>query len=484
MNEIPGRSASGVRLSGDDYQHLVTWNEVLHGLLPDSGVRSVAVEDAEAASVDDVVVRYDNARVRYVQVKHTVDAATPVGSEWLTARRGNGRSVLQKFFDSWKALGGADVPIEMELVTDRELDRHDPLIQCFDAASERLTPLIASGNLSRQASEQRAAWAQHVGGTEEELVRMLDDLRLRTGRPHAAEVERATLLMRLHGLAHDQQAFDSAISLVREWVQDRWRELSIPEISERIAARVARYAEPWSLVEVEGIDDSPAPTAAAARLRFVELYESDDPYFRRQLRDPADWQGVYKEMVAAADRLRAEGRHRVLVKGSMRLPMWFAIGAALRHVRGFTVATEQGGQLWASDQGAPGGTVQPGDHDVALGSELAIVVSVANDVTESVLSYVRDAQLPVGQLLSLSPLDGPGNEVVQSGADAAQLALAARDAARSSLAASGSSRIHLFLSTPAGFALLLGHRWNALAATIVYEHLGGAKYVETMTLPA
>ena len=46
MNGIPGRSPSGVRLSGDDYQHIVTWNEVLVAMRPDSGADAITVEGA------------------------------------------------------------------------------------------------------------------------------------------------------------------------------------------------------------------------------------------------------------------------------------------------------------------------------------------------------------------------------------------------------------------------------------------------------
>lgn len=43
--------------------------------------------------------------------------------------------------------------------------------------------------------------------------------------------------------------------------------------------------------------------------------------------------------------------------------------------------------------------------------------------------------------------------------------------------------IHLFIAAPGGLALLLGHRWNALRSTTVYEHLGaGRGYMRTLTV--
>ena len=38
-------------------------------------------------------------------------------------------------------------------------------------------------------------------------------------------------------------------------------------------------------------------------------------------------------------------------------------------------------------------------------------------------------------------------------------------------AAHDHQRVHLFLATPIGLALLLGHRWNRVAPTIVYDDL-------------
>jgi hypothetical protein len=59
-----------------------------------------------------------------------------------------------------------------------------------------------------------------------------------------------------------------------------------------------------------------------------------------------------------------------------------------------------------------------------------------------------------------------------------------RNFARAALDES-TERLHLFLAMPAGLGLLLGHRWNALRPTIVYEHLGvGRGYFSTFVVPA
>jgi hypothetical protein len=484
VTEVPSRAPSAARIAGDDYQYLVSWNEALSALLPRSGAQSITVEDPDAASVDDVVIRYTSGLTRYVQVKHAVDASSPVSSEWLMAAKGNQRSVLKKFYDSWQTVAAASSVIEMQLVTDRQLDHGDLVLACYDTKTERLTPLIASDALRPGAVALRDEWAAHVGCDVPELVRMLEALTFRVGRPPAAERERAEHLMQLHGLAHDRSALDSAVALVREWVQERWRQLTVDEVRALVMDRIPTASEPWSLMVIEGIDNVEAETQPVASVRFVERYAGDNPFDRRNLRDPAEWTIINDEIVAAADGLKAEGHQRILVRAAMRLPAWFAAGAALRHVRGFTVAAEQQGQVWASDLAGVAHSIPTAVHPVGGGTDLAVAMCVATDASDSVVAYVEANQLPVSEVVCFGPPLGPGNEAVRNGADAATLAVSLRDAARQALSQSTATRIHLFLATPAALALLLGHRWNALAPTTVYEHVGGSTYSPTVTLSA
>src|SRR6266508_4519852 len=53
-----GRSASGARLAGDDYQHLVAWCWTLRALLPGRAIAAIEVEAPDAGNVDDVVLEH------------------------------------------------------------------------------------------------------------------------------------------------------------------------------------------------------------------------------------------------------------------------------------------------------------------------------------------------------------------------------------------------------------------------------------------
>lgn len=280
MGEVPGRSPSGVRLAGDEYQHLVTWNEVLLALRPGSDVTRITVEAREAGNVDDIVVERGSGPTVYTQVKHAVDAATPVGTTWLTATPGGARSLLRRFRDSWSTLSAGADNLEMQLVTDREVDPSDGLMRLLDRRTELLVPAIASA-VGGDVAKTRAVWASHLGIDENALLEMLTHLRFRTGRPYNAELERADSLMWGHGLRTGRVAVDSAIAFVREWVQERWRTFSVDDLRRRVDERIGLGGDPSALLVVEAIDDDLHPEDATERLRWVELYEGDDPNRRR-----------------------------------------------------------------------------------------------------------------------------------------------------------------------------------------------------------
>lgn len=485
MTRVPSRSASGVRLAGDDYQHLVTWNEVLVAMRPGKGAETLTVEARDAGNVDDIVITYRTARTKYVQVKHAVDASTPVGAAYLTTPSDKGGpSLLQRFYASWADLSGDRGRPDMRFITDREIDSTDPAMKGLDRRTQLLVPEIES----RASRVARGSWASHLDVSEEELLTFLLDLRFMTGRPLAAEIERADELMWAHGLNTGQQAIDSALAFVRDWVQERGdRTLDVTTLRDRAFDRVGRANDPGALLVIEGIADDPLAEDADAHVRFVECYSGDDPSLRREFANHDDWRTVVAPALerAATDFLAGDSR-RVLVRGAMRLPVWFASGAALRHVRGFSVTAVQHGEYWSSDDAAEsGGLVVTEIAPLEFGADLAIAIGVAVDPTEEVTGFITGERLPVGRLAVISPKHGPGPQAIRDGATAASMGVALMHEARQLLRQADADRIHLFLAVPAGLALLIGHRWNALRPTVVYEHLGtGRGYVQTLEVQA
>lgn len=485
MNEVPGRPASGVRIAGDDYQHLVTWNEVLLGLRPDRDVTHITVEAPDVGNLDDIVVEH-GAETTYTQVKHAVDAQTTIGQAYLldAATRQTAASLLGRFRDTWRELREHGA-VNMQLVTDRELDPNDPLLRLLDRRTECLVPAILVTGLPAYVREARGQLGATLEMDDDELLAMLASLRLRTGRPYNAEAERAQTLMWGHGLRTGPQPLAVGVALIREWVQERIRRRDVERLRNLVAERCDMAENSGAVLVIEAIGDDPHPEDATERVRFVELYGGEDADSRRELREPGDWQEVVApHLHAAAQRLRLAGHRRVVVRGAMRLPVWFTAGAALRHVHGFDVAGIQHGGLWSStDATAPFPAIQTAETNVGAGADLAVAIGIATDPTNAVERYIREAELPADRLVTLTPTEGVGPQVVPDSHTAAGLSVAARQAMLHLLDEQAADRIHLFLAAPGAFGLLLGHRWNALRPTTVYEHLGaGRGYTPTLTI--
>ena len=207
MISTPSRSISGVRLEGDDYQHIVTLNEVLRAMRG-NGITAVSVEASNTGNVDDIVLHADIREVRYTQVKHAVDGRPPSGASGCADVKGQ-RSLLQRFHASWIGLGGLEKRPFLQLITDRDIDPADPIMRMIDRRSCLVTPAIRASRVSAD----RSAWATHLDVSEDGLVAFLEDLHFVTGRSMRAERETAELQLQALGLASNIGAIDSGLAL-------------------------------------------------------------------------------------------------------------------------------------------------------------------------------------------------------------------------------------------------------------------------------
>ncbi|MGZ6661469.1 MAG: SAVED domain-containing protein [Solirubrobacteraceae bacterium] len=240
---------------------------------------------------------------------------------------------------------------------------------------------------------------------------------------------------------------------------------------------------PRGVVLVQALDHDSWPETANVILDWVDLFDGTDPATRRQLRHPREWNTKLKpELQKAVAEMRRQGFDDVLVAGLMRLPVAFAIGHYFSDVAGFAVSTRQGSAIWSSRRDAPIVEVTREDSHIDQGSELAVGVSISNDLHADVDEYVRREGLPVGRIVHVQPAQGPGPAALADGSFAVGLArqvlLAVREAVRDESAA----RIHLFMTAPKGFALLLGNVWNRVPETVIYEDLVAEGYAPTFVL--
>ncbi|MFE3499000.1 SAVED domain-containing protein [Kitasatospora sp. NPDC059160] len=171
------------------------------------------------------------------------------------------------------------------------------------------------------------------------------------------------------------------------------------------------------------------------------------------------WAGTFSGLV---------GRTRA---GSIRLAPAFLVGTAFRMVTGADLAVMQRGQLWSTSDPYDI-TLAPGaqEYSVEQGGELAAAIAIATDPTKDVMAYLREQHVPVSKLIVLTPPGGPAKDGSVADSTAANaLAVGIRDHLRG--VTRPVRRMHLFLACPMGLSLFLGHRWNRLCQTVVYEDI-------------
>lgn len=314
-------------------------------------------------------------------------------------------------------------------------------------------------------------------------MNFLARLQFKSGAAESAWDQQAGHLMRLAGLRADANAITVGKALVRGWVTDGAGPMSRDDIR-RAVAEAGLLAKNGTLVlAVHAIDRQPTATPANIEIDLVHLYAGAEPFARVQLRDPADWNArVIPAIRGAARDLEAYATRRVHVTGSMRLPLWFAVGRSLPDVRGWILSADQRTEEWATDAAPEKVTARVIEEDnIGNGHDLALAVSITHDITTDVTRHIAAAGLPVARLLVLGPQGDQGNHAVPSASWAVAWVRSAREHARQAAELIGASHVHLYLAAPAALAMMLGHQWNLMPPTTIYEHTRPG-YAATMTL--
>jgi|SRR5579859_2109276 len=484
---IPDRpSARGAGIAGDDYQHLFTWLQALKLLLTEADVARIGLEVGGGHNVDDVVLYRNAGAPLYHQVKFVTDQRDPLSHEWfITVPRGARRSPLKRFHDSFNTLTvNGDRP-EMVLETNRWPAAGDPILQHVDGRTHKLLPRLREPGSRSESGRARRLWAEHLGISEDQLLDLLEHLEIRAGRSSFEELrEHCCWLMAAVGLQADINAVDVGMGEMRRLVREGVRELDETLLREIIAQKRLAAAGTRATLLVQQIDHDPWPELATASVDWVDMFEGDEPAARRQLRDPNGWNKTLRpQLREAIDAIRELDVRDVLVAGKMRLAAGFLAGFELSDVAGFSVAVQQRDEEWASSGERANATVAIETIEFGRGNEIAIGISIAADLTDDVIAHLSREGVPVAKLVIIRPECGVGRTAIEGPAEARGLANAILDAARIEVRNTNAPALHLFQAAPLGFAVLLGHMWNRMPETVLYDDLGtGRGYTATFGL--
>jgi len=468
-------SPSGARIRGDEYQHLIGWLQVVRALLPDSGVTKIGIEDPDAGNADDVTIYKNNEPSDFSQIKSAVDGQKFADADWLMAlSKADGPSILQGLFKVWKQRHDLGSTIRIAFYTNRPAPTDDNFIALRDGKTGTVGQRLREAN-SVKARELKKRLIAHLVTTEGELFEFLGSLSFRIGRLHDEFREDARTLMFAAGLRYDDEAITLGEALVRSWVTNGKRQLTMAEIKTETDTLLRAGQLPSSSLLIQAIDRDPMWEAATISLDWVDLFKGDEARTRRVPLDEKLWNTKFrKDLQDAAKSLRSRGEVRVLVKGFMRLPTWFTAGAELGRTVGFDeVVAFQGNTPWSSKGPTEEYPVKIiCDEQLSAKTEMAITIALAVDPCPDVKNHLHSITNEIGKYICIVPHVGVGNAALKNDKQARQWAYNTRDMIRNIVREQRPSKIHLFLAVPRGAAVLLGHLWDRMPPTQLYEDSG------------
>lgn len=469
--EVRLPSPSAARLGGDDFQHLLTWIELVRLLEPDSVV-SVGFEvgQSEAGVVDDLLIRRESGRPdRYAQIKFAVDDTTPLDQGWFTtAPRSGAETPLRRFLQSYRDLSATGPAPELELITNRQMASGDPVLSLRQNISGTLVPrLFASTSAATVAA--RAAWAEHLGISEEEMAGFLAALVISPARGTIEQLlEAGRRAMAAAGLRGDRDGILLGVAVVRRLIEEGVRELDREGMERLVSEAGLQRAPAHSTLVVQEIAESPLAALAPASVDWVDLFAGEAPDARRRTLDPASWDDTMRPDLrrAIADLGHVE---RIRVEGAFRLATAFVVGFELNQRSGVELLLPGGGDDWSTVAERRPVELDPESRVIGDGDEVAVALAVSAELGADVEEFVRDTGIPVSRLLVLSPRNGVGRDSIAGAGEARGLAEEVIDHCRRE--AKGADLVHLFLAAPRFLAVILGSVWNRLPPTRIYADL-------------
>ena len=477
-------SPSGARISGDDYQHLFTWMSALELLSEDSSVTRVEFE-VQAGNVDDLVVHHSVGPTVYNQIKFALTQRQHLDHEWFTSPpRPGSQTPLQRFYSSWRSLEANGRPPEMALQTNRSSDPGDPILKHTSGRDGKVVPRLAQEGPTSASGRVRTEWAKHIGVCEDELLRMLANLEIRTGRASLEQLrDQCTWVMRAVGLRGDPEAVDIGVSEIRRLVGEGVRELDADSLREIAEARNLMAGTRRATLLLQSLEADPWPEAATSVVHWVDLFEGSDAFSRRQLVNPRDWDTRLRvELRAAVDEIKRQRYRDVLVAGTMRLSTGLAVGLELSEVGGFQIAILGREGEWSSAGARSPMELLREEIPLGAGDEIALAVSVSVDIRKDVLHFLDSRRTPVDKLIVYSPAAGASRSAIPGVAEGLELAHGISAAMRDDTRDIG-SKVHLFQAGPLPLSVILGHLWNRMPSTQLYDDMGpGRGYGPTFLL--
>jgi hypothetical protein len=482
-------SPAGVLVSGFDYQHLYTLIWVFQLIWPDAKVVKVGFEVDDAGNVDDLVIGSVSEPPQFIQVKFVVDQREVLTGDWfMTPPKPGAKTPLERFYASYEELMATHgrVAPNLALQTNRQRVAGDPILDHLGGHDDKLMPRLAQPRVKAATKQARAAWAEHLDISEEQLFDFLDHLQIQAGRDSLEELfKHCSLVMRGAGLKCDEAAVFAAQGRLRRMIGEGVRWIDADGVRTMVKELDLEDGNPEAALLVQAIEHDLWPESATAAVDWVHLFIGDEARERRQLRDPTSWNSrLLPELEAAVSEIRRTGITDVAIRGAMRVSTGLVAGELLSRVRGFRITATSALGEWTSDAPAEKTNVSIESVGLERGADLAMGLSVSQDVQSSVLRFLESTQLPISRFLNVQPPSGADISTISSVEAGTSMARALSQALRDATDdLDEGAKLHLFMATPLPVAILVGYLWNRMPPTQLYDDLGRAgAYAPTFLL--
>lgn len=326
---------------------------------------------------------------------------------------------------------------------------------------------------------------KHIGVDERIFYEFIGDLFFEANKLYEEIKELASTIMFSVGLKHDSNAVQVGINAIRDWVTTGRREISTEGIRDKIKELNLQQEYPATIISIQAIDYDPIASSADIKFNWIDLYEGDEPRNRRKLKNETLWNNKMRpEIHEAVGKIRSMQNHRVLVRGYVRLPTWFVVGVEFAKTAGFEVVAQWRGNICSSNGNLSDYEVYISDEEeIGNGSNIAIGVSISTDLSFDVIDYINKSDSAIGRYICLKPKKGCDNSVISNNDEMRGCAIKIRDTVRQLTRQYKPTEIHLFLASPCELALLLGHLWDRLPNTQLYEDQGsGQGYIPSFLI--
>lgn len=359
-----------------------------------------------------------------------------------------------------------------------------PSLKEWLALGGKVRARFAKALAGSASGKVRAEWAEHLEIAEEDLLEMLEHFEIRPCNDSLDRLhEQCTWLMQAVGFRGDREAVDIGVAQIRRLIGTGVRVLDADSMLEIGQTKGLLAGKKQATLLVQSLEPDPWPEAATAAVDWVDLFEGEDAYSRRQLREPDDWNMRLKpDLRAAVADIRRLGYRNVFLAGTLRLSTGLLAEVELSEVAGFSVALRGREGEWSSTGERVGVELRREEVELGAGDDVALCLSVSAETRSDVLDYIRSRSLPVGRLIDYSPSRGASRDSIVGPQEG--LGLACRISAEMRTDTQKTRGVvHIFQAAPLPLSVMIGHFWNRMPRSQLYDDLGpGCGYAATFLL--